>query len=257
MKKGLLFTVALFLLALTAHAQNDTMYFIKDGSIVNKQSIKFANVDSAIFYKPTTEPKNVFMDSRDKNIYLTVIINGQVWMAENLRYLPAVNIPENGSKTEASYYVYDYDGTDVNQAKQATYYNSFGVLYNYPAAQNACPSGWHLPTNDEWNDLIEFIGTGTGNKLKDNTIMYWALPNNGTNDYGFNALGAGSREVSPASFLNKGQKTTWWAMPFMPTTSPSTLGISATGVTTTTSYTKDYGFSVRCVEDQLINEYIQ
>lgn len=249
MKKGLLFTVALFMLAIAGHAQNDTMYFLKNGSIVNKQSIKFADVDSAIFYKPLTTPENVFMDTRDSNIYLTVNIGGHVWMAENLRYLPAVMTPDNGSIAEASYYVYDYDGTDVNQAKQAAYYKSFGVLYNYPAAISACPADWHLPTSNEWNELIEFVGADAGNKLKSNTIMYWAIPNNGTNEYGFNALGAGSRQASTGSFLDKAKKTGWWISAFMATTSPSVLELNSSASPNKPSYKKDYGFSVRCVQD--------
>lgn len=249
MKKGLLFTAALFMLAIAGHAQNDTMYFLKNGSVVNKQSVKSADVDSAIFYKSLTTPKNVFMDTRDNNIYLTVNIDGHVWMAENLRYLPAVMTPDSGSITEASYYVYDYDGTDVNQAKQAAYYNSFGVLYNYPAATSACPADWHLPSDSEWNELIEFVGADAGKKLKDNTIMHWSLPNNGTNEYGFNALGAGSRQTSTSSFLDKGKKTGWWNRAIMPTTSPSVLELNSSASPNKTSYKKDYGFSVRCVQD--------
>ena len=70
------------------------------------------------------------------------------------------------------HYVYGYNGTDVNDAKAASNYSTFGVLYNWPRAmtdeagsdlvpsivQGVCPEGWHLPSHSEWNKLVGYLG---------------------------------------------------------------------------------------------------
>lgn len=125
-----------------------------------------------------------FTDTRDDQIYTTIEIGSQVWMVENLKYLPAVVGPETGSVTEPYYYVYGYDGTDVTTAKSEPNYRTYGVLYNWPAAMNsaasstsnpsavqgACPSGWHLPSNSEWIQLADYLinnGFGYGGSGND------------------------------------------------------------------------------------------
>jgi len=83
-------------------------------------------------------------DPEGKN-YSAVKIGEQVWMAENLAWLPAVSPPSAGSQTEPHYYVYGDDGADVATAKSKPDYSTYGVLYNWQAALKACPEGWHLP----------------------------------------------------------------------------------------------------------------
>jgi uncharacterized protein (TIGR02145 family) len=100
---------------------------------------------------------NSFMDARDSNIYPTVQIGTQCWMKKNLAYLPSVVGPGTGSETTSYYYVYDYNGTDVSAAKATSNYTTYGVLYNWPAATTACPSGWHLPTDAELNTLETYV----------------------------------------------------------------------------------------------------
>ena len=108
-----------------------------------------------------------FRDERDGNFYRMVTIGQQTWMAENLKYLPSVVGPDTISYSNPYYYVYDYDGTDVNVAKASENYKTYGVLYNWPAAMNGessseenpsgvqgvCPTGWHLPSYAEWRQL--------------------------------------------------------------------------------------------------------
>jgi len=105
-----------------------------------------------------------FIDNRDGKIYKSVKIGNQTWMAENLAYLPAVYPPEDNSFTDLRYYVYDYQGTDKEQAEQTENYKNWGVLYNAIAATqgNVCPDGWHLPSDDEWWILANFIRNDLG-----------------------------------------------------------------------------------------------
>lgn len=85
--------------------------------------------------------------------YSTVTIADQIWMAENLRYLPEVSPHNESSSAEPHYYVYNYDGANIEAAQSTEEYNVYGVLYNRPAALVSCPDGWHLPSHLDWVEL--------------------------------------------------------------------------------------------------------
>ncbi len=150
----------------------------------------------------------------DKRSYKIVQIGDQWWMAENLAYLPAVHGSSSGSYTEPCYYVYGYQGTDVAAAKKHSNYDTYGVLYNWPAAKTACPAGWHLPSDEEWEKLAQYISDQKGpySKAGDERLDYdwleagkhlktingwksmgWSHNGNGTDDFGFSALPGGCR----------------------------------------------------------------
>ena len=184
LKKVSLATFLTFVLSFSSvFAQNDTMYIMKSGAIVGQYNVN-TEVDSVIFYKPTIEEttSGTFIDSRDGNEYNWVQIGDQIWMAENLKYLPSVVGSGTGSETTPYYYVYGYNGTNVADAKATDNYATYGVLYNWTAAmdgeassttnpsgiQGVCPAGWHLPSDAEWTELTDYLG-GTsvaGGKLK-------------------------------------------------------------------------------------------
>ncbi|NLA24966.1 MAG: hypothetical protein GX879_08375 [Bacteroidales bacterium] len=114
-------------------------------------------------------PVGSFTDSRDGTVYKTVEIGNQVWMAENLKYLPQVD--NSHSLSNPKYYVLNYSGTDKEAAKVTDSYKTMGVLYNWLAAmadatssnanpsgvQGVCPAGWHLPSDAEWTELENFL----------------------------------------------------------------------------------------------------
>ena len=271
LKKVSLATFLTFVLSFSSvFAQNDTIYFMKDGLIVNKQSIKMADLDSAIFYQPTIpEPTSgTFTDDRDNKVYKWVKIGDQVWMAENLAYLPRVNRVADGSEDAAGsyYYVYGYDGTNVADAKATDNYATYGVLYNWTAAmdgeassttnpsgiQGVCPAGWHLPSDAEWTKLTNYLG-GTsvaGGKLKETGTTHWASSNyKATNETGFTALPGGGR-YSSGAFNLIGSRGYWWG-------ATESSAVSAWGRDMSYGYSgvsrnygsKEVGFSVRCVRD--------
>lgn len=256
LKKVSLATFLTFVLSFSSvFAQNDTMYIMKSGAIVGQYNVN-TEVDSVIFYKPTIEEttSGTFIDSRDGNEYNWVQIGDQVWMAENLAYLPSVNMVADGSEDAAGsyYYVYGYDGTNVADAKATDNYATYGVLYNWTAACNSCPAGWHLPSDAEWTELTDYLG-GTnvaGGKLKETGTTHWASPNTGaTNETGFTALPGGYRSTN-GSFYDIGLDGNWWS---------ATEGYTsdAWGRYMYYGYSgvyrgnddKGIGFSVRCVRD--------
>src|SRR5690554_1871565 len=270
LKKVSLATFLTFVLSFSSvFAQNDTMYIMKSGAIAGQYNIN-TEVDSVIFYKPTIEEttSGTFIDSRDGNEYNWVQIGDQVWMAENLAYLPSVNMVADGSENAAGsyYYVYGYDGTNVADAKATDNYATYGVLYNWTAAmdgeassttnpsgiQGVCPAGWHLPSLAEWTELTDYLG-GTsvaGGKLKETGTTHWASPNRGaTNETGFTALPGGYRS-SNGTFVSIGNYGYWWsatqgnaALAWYLSMNDYFSNVSRGG------YGKEGGFSVRCVRD--------
>src|SRR5690554_1489570 len=170
-----------------------------------------------------------FTDPRDGNVYKIITIGDQVWMAENLAYLPSVNMVADGSEDAAGsyYYVYGYDGTNVADAKATGNYATYGVLYNWTAAmdgeassttnpsgiQGVCPAGWHLPSEAEWAELTNYLG-GTvlaGDKLKETGTTHWNTRNIGaTNETGFTALPGGTR-YGNGTFYGIGGSGYWWS----------------------------------------------
>jgi uncharacterized protein (TIGR02145 family) len=158
----------------------------------------------------------VYTDSRDGKIYETVKIGPQTWFAENLAYLPSVNHPNDHSDNSPKYYVYDYIGTDLAIAKASVKYAEYGALYNWAAAMSAPPDGWHLPTNDDWQQLMAMLGGKdlAGGRMKEAGYAHWVSPNIDANNLSlFNALPAGhSQWISTYDyFLSIGYSTAYWS----------------------------------------------
>lgn len=207
--------------------------------------------------------EGTFVDSRVNITYKWVRIGEQIWMAENLAHLPAVMRPTDGYHFSPRYYVYDY-GTDPNiavrvvSAKETSNYKTYGVLYNWPAAQEACPSGWHIPENYEWEILSRFLGGNfhAGGKMKDTITGYWDdLQPGDTNESGFSGLPGGDRSLSAEGgiFDGIGRVGYWW-------TANESTGKDETyavrrelwGIYSYLFYNnvkKGFGYSVRCVKD--------
>ncbi|HZK24421.1 MAG TPA: FISUMP domain-containing protein, partial [Oscillospiraceae bacterium] len=216
------------------------------------------------------ESAGTFTDSRDGNVYKFVTIGNQVWMAENLKYLPVVVKPSTESRTDPHYYVYDYDGTNVNAAKKTDNYSTYGVLYNWPAAmarsasstanpskvQGVCPTGWHLPSDVEWTQLIDYLGgdEAAGGKLKETGTAHWDSPNRGaTNETGFTALPGGYRN-NTGTFNYIGYYGTWWSATENNATDAWNRYMSHNNSAVyRNDNDKEVGFSVRCVRDYATN----
>ncbi|MDD4032494.1 MAG: FISUMP domain-containing protein [Bacteroidales bacterium] len=203
------------------------------------------------------ETPNTFTDSRDGKVYKTVTIGEQVWMAENLAYLPEVVGPatgseDSGNETEAFYYVSGYVGTDVAAAKTTTNYQTYGVLYNWSAALTACPEGWHLPSDEEWTTLTSYMGGAdvAGGKMKETGTTHWEDPNTGaTNESGFTALPGGYRS-NLGTFYFFCYEGFWWssAQNNKSFAWGRSLSCDDSGVIRGDNY-KEGGYSVRCIRD--------
>ncbi len=238
----------------------------------------YANYDGAHVYFLTSGVEGVLIDSRDNNVYKTITIGHQVWMAENLKYLPSVNRLVDESATEARYYVYDYcsgwsdTGQNVADAKATTNYSIYGALYNWPAAMNGatysdtnpsgvqgiCPTGWHLPSDAEWTQLINFLGEYTAvYALEEAGETYWTNRYFGaTNSSGFTALPGGKRTGGYPSCEHIGESCSLWSttQSSVPDeTYPLGLMLDNNGLIIRGQIYMAQGVSVRCVRDLEFN----
>ncbi len=132
---------------------------------------------------------NTLTDPRDGHIYKTVTIGTQVWMAENLNYLPKDTV---GTIWAGKSVCGGGEWRSLEEGDCSTY----GRLYESSFTNNAvykmeiCPTGWSLPTKRLYERLISFLGDDAGNKLKIDNPIYWTI-NDSTNQSGFSAIPAG------------------------------------------------------------------
>ena len=209
-------------------------------------------------------PENAgnFTDSRDGQIYHWIKIGTQIWMAENLAFLPAVCPSREGSNSKPFYYVYAYNGTSIGDAKASENYKAYGVLYNWIAAKKACPDGWHLPSNKEWEQLeislgmlsaqansVGSRGRNQGAEMKN--CERWYKSGNGTNTSGFSALPGGGR-YGDGSFGNTDRNGYWWSSTEYDRSFSwgRGLGYDNSEIYKGVNY-KENGFSVRCIKDSI------
>ncbi|MDR0515688.1 MAG: fibrobacter succinogenes major paralogous domain-containing protein [Fibromonadaceae bacterium] len=150
------------------------------------------------------QQKGTFTDTRDGKTYKITKIGEQVWMAENLNY------EAEGSKC--------YNDS-------ISYCGKYGRLYKWSTAMKACPKGWHLPSNDEWDKLFRHVDGDKGTKspyesetagkyLKSKEGWNWnnddGISGNGEDTYGFSALPDGYGNPN-GSFGDVGDYCQWWS----------------------------------------------
>ena len=139
--------------------------------------------------KAASPAKGTFTDSRDNNVYKTIRIGDQIWMAENLNF--------DSPKSKC------YDN-DLKNAEK------YGRLYDWETAKKVCPEGWHLPSKEEWNYLVNSahsIATA-GKELK--AKEGWNGNGNGTDNLYFSAL-PGGVGYSGGVFRYLGDRGNWWS----------------------------------------------
>jgi uncharacterized protein (TIGR02145 family) len=219
--------------------------------------------------------KKIYFDlciDADNNIYKTVKIGNQVWMAENLRTTKYRNGTSISKITSNTSWEALTTGAWCNYNNKDVYGTSFGHLYNWYAISNInniAPFGWHVPTDEDWTTLENFLianggnwdGTLTGDKIAKSiaSFNYWdsstttgAIGNDpaSNNITGFSAYPGGYRLFN-GSFIGLGGNCQWWTS----TESSSThawcryLGLDAGIGLGRGSYYKNGGFYVRCVKD--------
>jgi len=213
---------------------------------------------------PFSGDSGTFKDKRDSQVYKWVRIGDQIWMAENLAYIPYVCPADS----QCGIWVNGYQDTKIGRALATANYQAYGCLYDWEIAMVSCPKGWHLPSDDEWKELELFLGmdpseldqeTWRGNdnnvdgKLKETGTVHWISPNsNATNESGFTARPGGKRyyhESPPSSFgMTGGGGSFWTATGENDFAIMRTIVESPYGVYRNTE-NKRNGLSIRCIKD--------
>jgi uncharacterized protein (TIGR02145 family) len=187
----------------------------------------------------------------DGNIYKTVMIGNQEWMAENLR----VTRYRNGTPIPGLVDIREWSGAQIGLSSDYAFIpdDKYGRLYNWWAVEERknhllAPKGWHIPSAEEWQTLINSVG---GNRLKDS--LHWPEMEGFKGEVsGFNALPSGYRSYG-GTFLDKGDRAYFWTSsnekdhPFSKTAIiisrftnyPDSFGMGITN-----------GYSVRCIKDK-------
>jgi len=192
---------------------NGTVYYVR-AYATNSAGTSYG--DQISFITPVTDIEG--------NIYKTVVIGNQIWMAENLKTtiyndnagIP--NVPGNAEWMALTTPAYSWYENNITNK------DIYGALYNWYAVSSGrlCPAGWHAPTDQEFNTLelylglpaseinvFGFRGTDQGTRIKSTTT--WTSGLNGTNSSGFNALAAGYRQYTAGSFVGLGIITYFWS----------------------------------------------
>ena len=189
---------------------------------------------------------------QDGNIYNTLTIGNQTWMAENLRVI----VYRNGDTIPS---ITDTTWDDLTTGSFCNYNNEkhihkAGRLYNWYAVtdpRSLTPEGWHIPSDSEWTVLINYIGEeNAGGKLKEAGFAHWSSPNTGAdNSSGFSAIAAGAR-YTDNFFFGAGMSTSFWSSTEVDSTEAWHRSLSSNYNGVGRYYnSKTFGFSVRCVRD--------
>ena len=193
----------------------------------------------------------------DNNNYATVQIGTQIWMSENLKTTKYRNCDIIPNVTDNTAWNNLTNGAycDYNYAPDSSMI--YGNLYNFYSVADErylCPLGWHVPNNDEWTTLTNYLGGDgiAGGKLKETGTNHWQNPNTGaTNETGFTALPGGFR-TSDGTFNGIGYNGYWWSAydDFTPFAGGYSLNYFYTNVI---SYpgNKTYGSTVRCLKGDI------
>ena len=185
-------------------------------------------------------------------VYNTVLIGEQCWLKESLNAGTRIDggqlqDPNNGVLEK---YCYDDDNANCDEYGGLYQWNEMMQGSTTPGAQGICPTGWHIATEDEWQELFDYLGgnNAAGGKIKEEGTLHWQDPNTGaTNESNFTALGAGSYIGTFYSKLFRnhlwtsdqfGSQAVFWEL----------LYVSA-GVSWTAAPKSDAN-SVRCLKDE-------
>lgn len=195
--------IRFFLLVIVGSTLLSTTNCKKDENTPNN----LTNGKTTAIFNPNLDYGTV--TDQDGNTYKTIVIGTQTWMAENLRTTKYQNGDDIPEVKENSAWANLKTGVYCNPVRidSNEFVATYGRLYNWYAvsdSRNLAPSGWHVCTEDDLTELIDYLGglNVAGGKLKESGVSHWSLSIEATNETGFTALPTGY--LNPGSYINPG-----------------------------------------------------
>ncbi len=191
----------------------------------------------------------------DGNVYKTITIGKQIWMVENLKVTHYRNGEIIPNVTKDTAWLNLTTGAFCNFNNDTTYALIYGHLYNWYSVndnRNIAPKGWHIPSDNEWKTLTDYLGGDSisGSKLKEIGISHWLTPNKGaTNETGFTALPGGCVAFNGV-FAGIGFNGQWWSSTENSINTAKYRLMSFRNILVyRDNINKKLGFSIRCLKD--------
>lgn len=190
----------------------------------------------------------------DGNVYNTVVIGTQVWLRENLRtssYNDGTTIPEKTMNSEwgdPSPAVCSVENNAKIDDLQGKIYNWYATDLISTGGKNICPSGWHVPFAHEVETLHTFLGGDAGHKMREAGNYSWPSGNeDATNESGFTGLQSDVR-FETGTFSDEGVAA-FWSQSEATLTNGRDYILNQTNSLLMSNDTKEWGLSVRCIQD--------
>jgi uncharacterized protein (TIGR02145 family) len=253
-----------------------TKYFVRayaktiDASVIYGDIVNFVtrsatfskNFNSALTYGSVSDI--------DGNIYKTIAIGDQTWMAENLQTTrlndgSAIPLVEN----IFTWITLQTPGFCWYENNGSVFRNIYGAYYNWHTINTGllCPDGWHVPSEEDWKGLkitlgmsgeqasqsFGFAGTNEGDKISETGNINWIdEKTKSTNESGFTALPGGTRSSGFYDFEGEGASASWWSATSVANSNAWTHGIyfADSRIWRSDMLNKSYGHNVRCLKDK-------
>jgi len=242
-------------------------------STLGNKTIKLEVMNTDVLTTTTNQILIIFniiewdsMTDQDGNVYKTVKIGNQWWMAENLKVTHYRNGDPITNVTDDTVWANLSEGAYCAYENNESYADTFGYLYNWYAVndnRNIAPQGWHVSTDYNWQELEIYLGmdqseansdrdrgTDEGGKLKETGTIHWNSPNTGaTNESGFTALPAGERHPRGSFYQQYKIAFFWTATDKLVGHAYNRYMTHDESYITRGAYPKELGFSIRLVRD--------
>ena len=227
----------------------DTL-FLQNGGFVIIPGISAANLGSGIVSNPGAGV------SFNGYTYTSIVLgNGQEWMAENLRTIVYANGDPIPNVTAPNQWSNLSSGAWIHYNNDSQYENPYGKLYNWYAVvdpRNVCPTGWHVPSLNEWISLTNYLGglAIAGGKMKSTGTQFWQSPNtDATNLIGFSGLPGGTL-FAQSNFGFIGSDGVWWTSTAFDLSNSWAIGLYFNQSLVNNAYDyKQRGMSIRCLKN--------
>ncbi len=234
--------------------QSYTTYYVKAYATNEAGTAYGDEINLITADRQNSNRTGTIIDNRDGQSYKWVEIGAQVWFAENLNYGNAIDGSQYQTNNNSPE-LYCYDNNSANCDFYGGLY-SWDEVMNYPASgsynpeqiQGLCPSGWRIPSDSDWTELIGTVSTNISSDPNLASQTGWLYRNSGYNSFGFNAFPGGVK-YDNSDFSYQGLYATFWSSSENSQSHAFYIRLNAHGTVLRGNIYKKDARSVRCIKD--------